>query len=89
MDYSVLLHPKTNEALNSLDKSIRSRVKQRLIELKEAPEEKRTRLKYTDYWRIRVGDYRAIYEIKPQDKQVIVLYIGHRKNVYDDFSKII
>ena len=89
MVYSVLLHPKANEALNSLEKSIRSRVNQRLIELKEAPEEKGTRLKYTDYWSIRVGDYRAIYEIKPQDKQVIVLYIGHRKNVYDDFSKII
>jgi mRNA-degrading endonuclease RelE of RelBE toxin-antitoxin system len=35
-----------------------------------------------------VGDYRAIYEIDRDESGVIVLFVGHRKKVYDDFSKI-
>ena len=41
------------------------------------------------FLRIRVGDYRAIYEIDRKDKRVIVLHIGHRSRVYDDFSRLL
>jgi mRNA-degrading endonuclease RelE of RelBE toxin-antitoxin system len=40
------------------------------------------------FWRIRIGDYRAIYEIVENREMVIVLYIGHRNRVYDDFSRL-
>lgn len=33
-------------------------------------------------WRIRTGDYRIIYEIDDDRKDVTVLDIGHRKNIY-------
>jgi mRNA interferase RelE/StbE len=33
-------------------------------------------------WRIRTGKYRAIYEINDKDKSVLVVTIGHRKDVY-------
>ncbi|MEA1872434.1 MAG: type II toxin-antitoxin system RelE/ParE family toxin [Chloroflexota bacterium] len=33
-------------------------------------------------WRIRVGDYRVIYEIDDQQRVVTVLHIGHRRDVY-------
>jgi mRNA-degrading endonuclease RelE of RelBE toxin-antitoxin system len=35
-----------------------------------------------------VGDYRAVYEIWVEKRRVVVLFIGHRKNVYDDFSRL-
>ncbi|MEX2722747.1 MAG: type II toxin-antitoxin system RelE/ParE family toxin [Candidatus Freyarchaeota archaeon] len=38
---------------------------------------------------MRVGDYRVIYEIDEENKQVIILFVGHRKKVYDDFSKLL
>lgn len=34
-----------------------------------------------------MGDYRAIYEIDRDESRVVVLFVGHRKKVYDDFSK--
>jgi len=37
----------------------------------------------------RVGDYRAIYEIDDEKKTVIILFIGHRRDVYDEFSGLI
>ncbi len=37
-----------------------------------------------DLWRIRIGDYRAIYEIRDSLLLVLVLVIklGHRRDVY-------
>ena len=33
------------------------------------------------YWKLRVGDYRVVYEIK--NLRVIILVISHRKDVYE------
>ena len=33
-------------------------------------------------WRLRVGKYRIIYEIDDQHQAVLVLHIGHRRDVY-------
>lgn len=34
-------------------------------------------------WRIRVGDYRVIYEIDDSGQMITVMHIGHRRDVYD------
>ncbi len=46
------------------------------------------RLKLSDFWSLRVGDYRAIYEIDKTNSRVIVLFVGHRKRIYNDLSKM-
>ena len=33
-------------------------------------------------WRLRVGRYRVIYEINDREKKVVVLHVGHRKDIY-------
>jgi mRNA interferase RelE/StbE len=33
-------------------------------------------------WRLRVGDYRVVYEIDDKARRVIVLIVRHRKEVY-------
>ena len=40
------------------------------------------KIKGTELWRIRQGDYRAIYHIDDLEKSVTVVRIGHRKDVY-------
>jgi mRNA-degrading endonuclease RelE of RelBE toxin-antitoxin system len=37
---------------------------------------------------LRVGDCLAVYEVWVERRQVVVLFIGHRKNIYDDFSRL-
>ncbi len=88
MKYTVLLHPKAAQAINKTREPTRTRIKESLAELKEDPEKKGSRLRYTEFWRVRIGDHRAIYEIKREKRQVVVLYVGHRRDVYDDFSRI-
>jgi mRNA interferase RelE/StbE len=34
-------------------------------------------------WRFRVGDYRIIYQIHRQEIRIIVIGIGHRREIYD------
>jgi len=33
-------------------------------------------------WRLRVGDYRILYEIRDSDYRVLIVIIGHRRDVY-------
>jgi len=86
--FTVLLHPKAAKALERIEKSIRLRIIEKLRELGDRPERIGKPLKYSDFWSLRVGDYRAIYEINRDKNQVVVLFIGHRKKVYDNFSKM-
>ena len=37
----------------------------------------------TDLWRIRVGDYRLVYRVRDEVLLVLVVAVGHRKDVYD------
>ena len=40
---------------------------------------------HDDLYRIKVGNYRVIYEIYDGELSIIVVEIGHRKEVYKDF----
>jgi mRNA interferase RelE/StbE len=33
-------------------------------------------------WRIRVGDFRVIYEIDDKKEMIVVLHTGHRRDIY-------
>lgn len=88
MTFTVLLHPKAVKILEKIEEQIRSRIIEKLRELRNRPERVGKRLKYSEFWSLRVGDYRAIYEINKDKNQVVILFIGHRKKVYDDFSKM-
>lgn len=35
-------------------------------------------------WRYRIGDYRVIAEIQESKVVILILSVGHRKEVYDD-----
>ena len=89
MNFVVLLHPKAVKELSKLEPQIGSRIRERLRDLENNPEVAGKVLKPSRFWRLRIGDYRVIYEIDKAEKRVIVLFIGHRKRVYDDFSSLL
>lgn len=39
-------------------------------------------LKFGELWKYRVGDYRIVAQIRDQEFIVLVVRIGHRRNVY-------
>ena len=37
-------------------------------------------------WRYRIGDYRAICQIQDDRLMVLVIAVGHRRNIYQDLK---
>ena len=89
MTFKVLLQPKAAKELQKIEKQIRTRIIESAKQLCENPNKLGKPLKQSDYWSLRVGDYRVIYEINQDKKQAVILFIGHRSKVYDDFSKML
>ena len=86
--YKILLHPLADRFLKKADMQISRQIKKKVLELKEFPQQRGKHLRYTQFWSLRIGDYRAIYEIKENEKIIVVLFFGHRDEVYDDLSKL-
>jgi mRNA-degrading endonuclease RelE of RelBE toxin-antitoxin system len=86
--FTVLLHLEAVKALEKIEEQKRLKITEKLRELRNRPERVGKRLKYSEFWSLRLGDYRAIYEISRDKNQVVILFIGPRKKVYDDFSKM-
>jgi mRNA interferase RelE/StbE len=87
--FAVLLHPKAAKELDKLERQIKDRIIARLKDLRDKPQTLGKILKPSSFWSLRIGDYRVIYEIDKPKKRVVVLFIEHRKKVYDDFSKLL
>lgn len=84
MSYRVLLSKKANNFLNKLDKKDNERIKNKLKELKNNPEIGKPLVgRLSGLWSLRVGDYRAIYQIRRAELLILVLKLGHRKSIYD------
>jgi mRNA interferase RelE/StbE len=83
MRFQVILPKSVQRELNRLPDDIAHRILARLAGLETNPRPPDVKkLKGREAWRIGVGDYRVIYEIHDRVLQIIVLTIGHRRNVY-------
>jgi mRNA interferase RelE/StbE len=84
MPYTVLLRPAAERDRGSLPPDLRRRINEALVALEEDPRPSDT-VKLSGHqnrWRIRVGDYRILYEVDDAAHQVLVLRIAHRREVY-------
>lgn len=84
MKYEVLLSKRANRDLDSLGPALRRRIVLRLEELGEDPFARGTvKLQGRDnVYRVRVGDYRILYEVLSSEKIVLVEKIDHRSTIY-------
>jgi mRNA interferase RelE/StbE len=83
MNYCVILSRSARKQLERLSSETESRVLAKLSELEANPRPSGCKkLKNRDAWRIRAGDYRVIYEIHDKILRVIVVTVGHRREVY-------
>lgn len=83
--YTLFFSKKSKDFLKKLDNSNKERIVKKLEELSSNPE---LGVPLTGnlagLWKLRVGDYRAIYQIRKSELLVLVLKMGHRKNIYEN-----
>jgi len=83
MRYQVILSKSVQKELDRLPDEIANRILARLSALETNPRPVDVKkLKGREVWRIRVGDYRVIYEIHDRILQIIVITVGHRREIY-------
>jgi len=83
MKFQVILPKSVQKELDRLPDEIARRILARLAGLETNPRPPEVKkLKGRDAWRIRLGDYRVIYEIHDRVLQILVIAVGHRREVY-------
>ncbi len=84
MAYQVSLKKKAIKALQNIPEPYYSSIKEALYALADNPRPQGyKKLKGRDGYRIRVADYRIIYDIFDQVLLVDVINLGHRKDIYE------
>ncbi|MEI2580747.1 type II toxin-antitoxin system RelE family toxin [Scytonema sp. PRP1] len=86
MTYQVELTKKASKQLAKLSEDIQQRIKIKVQELAENPRPSGVvKLENSDNkYRIRVGNYRVLYEIQDDLLIVSVIRVGHRREVYNN-----
>jgi mRNA interferase RelE/StbE len=83
--YTVEFTTTAARELRKLDPQIRRRLLDAIETLGDDPRPHGARklVGYDDAWRIRVGDYRVLYEVFDEAVLVTVFKVGHRRAVYE------
>lgn len=83
---TVSLSVLAKKQLKQLDKPVQKRITKFLTELTELadPRSKGKSLvgDFKGFWRYRVGDYRLICRIHDEELEILVVELGHRKEIY-------
>ena len=82
--YSITISKSAQKQLNKLQDNIADRLIDAIYELVNEPRPSGCKkLKGREAYRIRVGDYRVIYEIFDNLLLIDIIALGHRKDIYD------
>ncbi|MBG1267126.1 type II toxin-antitoxin system RelE family toxin [Nostoc sp. WHI] len=86
MTYQIEISNRAVKQLKKLSADIRDRVNEKILELADNPRPSGVvKLENTDNkYRIRIGNYRILYEIQDDVLIVKVVRVGHRRDVYRD-----
>lgn len=82
--YQILIEKHAERDMKNLPRDLFETVVNHILALKENPRPGGVRkiVGSKSDWRIRIGDYRVIYEIDDKTKAVKVFRVKHRKDVY-------
>lgn len=83
LTYKVRIQKKVEKEIAKIPKKQRDKVIQAIKFLGKNPHPVgSSKLTNRDGWRIRVANYRIIYSVRDEELLVLVVKVGHRKDVY-------
>ena len=82
--YQIEVRPAAARALRKVDPQVRPRIQGAIALLAQEPRPPSARaLRGRPGYRLRVGDYRIIYTVVDEVLLVVVVALGHRRDVYE------
>jgi len=84
MAYTIQFKPAALRQLGKLPRNVQKRMASKVQTLPDDPFPSGCKklLGEPDTWRVRIGDYRVIYQVRRGILLVLVINIGHRRDVY-------
>jgi mRNA interferase RelE/StbE len=83
MSYSIFIEKSAQKSLSRIVPPFQDRIIRAIHGLATAPRPTGVKkLSGRDAWRIRIGDYRVVYEIHDDRLVVLVVAMGHRWGIY-------
>lgn len=80
--YSIQIEKNAENFLKKLDKKDSEMILNKIYSMRKNPFRYLKRLQGEKLWRLRIADYRVIVDVIVSMNKIIVIRIGHRKNVY-------
>ena len=82
MSYEIIFTDTSRKQFKKLEKDIQERIIKALERIRIRPEAHVKKLVGDPGYRLRVGEYRVIIDIKKEKLIILVIKIGQRKNIY-------
>ena len=82
MTYEIIFSDKALNQLKKMEKNVQERLIAVLERIRVRPESYVTKLVGDPGYKLRVGDYRVIMDIDNKILRILILKVGHRKNIY-------
>ena len=82
MTYEIIFSDKALSQLKKLEKNAQERIIAVLERIRVRPEIHVTKLVGDPGYKLRVGDYRIIMDIDNKILRILILKVGHRRNIY-------
>jgi mRNA interferase RelE/StbE len=84
MKYRIEFSPRAELQFKKFPKELQIRLKHRIDTLAENPFPRGVKKLSAEenIYRLRIGDYRIIYQVQGKALLILILKLGHRKNVY-------
>ncbi len=80
--YEIIFSQKAKKQLFKLEKNIQERIITALERIRIRPEAYITKLVGDPGFKLRIGNYRVIMDINNNNLLILVIKVGHRKDIY-------
>jgi mRNA interferase RelE/StbE len=82
--YTIQFKPMALRKLEKLPRDIQKKLAAKVDTLRDDPFPSgcKKMAAVADAWRVRVGDYRIVYQVHQKLLRVLVVTVGHRRDVY-------
>ena len=80
--YEIIFSQKAKKQLFRLEKNIQERIITALERIRIRPEAYITKLVGDPGYKLRIGNYRVIMDINNNNLLILVIKVGHRKDIY-------
>jgi len=87
--YKIVFREDAEKQFLKLEKELQKRIIKTLEKIRFRPYSFIERLVGLPYYKIKVGKYRVLLDIKHQEMILFIMKVGHRKDIYKQISKLL